>query len=160
MELPAGVGEEPREVMHPLEVSHSHGAPLELQRPVVALATKDAEVWGRGFVCSLPSGDVRRWVRRRRGFDSLEDRERRLALEVGPPLAAAGPEGFGEAHACERRFIGRPDLVPESRCFGEEPFPVHRVALREPHPSSSKGGAGDQRLAVESGGNELQFLRG
>ena len=160
MELPAGVGEKPSEVMHPFEVSHSHRAPLELQRPVVALATKDAEVWGRGLVCSVPSGDVRRCVRRRCGFDSVEDRARRLSLDVGLPLAAAGPEGFGEAHTCERSFIGRPDFVPESRCLGEEPFPVHRVALREPHPSSSKGGAGDQRLAVESGGNELQLLGG
>ena len=97
MELPAGVGEEPREVTHALEVSHSHRAPLELQRPVVALATKDAEVCGSGSSV-LPSGDVRRWVRHRRGFDPLEDRARRLALDVGLLLAAAGPEGFGEAH--------------------------------------------------------------
>ena len=136
--------------MHALEVSHSHGASVELQQPVVALATKDAEVWSRGFVCSLTSGDVRRCVGRRCGFDSVENPARRLSLDVGPTLAAAGPERFGEAETCERSFIGRPNFVPESRCLGKEPFSVHCVALREPPPSSSKGGAGDQSLMESS----------
>ncbi len=103
---------------------------------------------------------MRRWVGRLRGLDPLEDRTCRLALQVGLSVAAARLEGFGEAHAGERRFIGRADLVPESRSFGKEPFPVQRVALREPHPPLSEGGAGDQCLAVESGSNELQFLGG
>ena len=148
VELPAGVGEKPREVVHPFEVSHSHRAPLELQRPVVALATKDAEVVSgssaAGGATSIP----------------LEDGARRSALDVGLPLVTAGLEGVGEAQTCERRFIGRPDVVPQSRCLGEQPFRVHRVALRKPHLSSSKGGAGDQCLALESRGNELQLLGG
>ena len=44
VELPAGGRKEPREVPHALEVSHAHGAPLEHERPVVALATKEVEV--------------------------------------------------------------------------------------------------------------------
>ena len=83
MELAAGVGDEPREVTHSLEVSHSHGVPLEDHRPVVALATKD-EVCGRLLVRSVLSGDVR-------DLNPLEDGARRLELQVCLVLAAAGP---------------------------------------------------------------------
>jgi len=82
-----------------------------------------------------------------------------LWLEVGLPVAADGPESLGETRTCERSFIGGSDFVPESCRLGEEQFRVHCVALREPHPSSSKGGAGDERLAAETRGDELQ-LRG
>src|SRR5258706_3578020 len=62
VELEAWVGNEPREVTHSLEVSHSHRAPLERHRPVVALA-KEAEVCGRLLVRSVLSGGVHRWIR-------------------------------------------------------------------------------------------------
>ncbi len=37
---------------------------------------------------------------------------------------------------------------------------VRRIALGEPDPSLSKGGAGDERLALKSGGHELQLVGG
>jgi len=160
VELPARLGEQPREVTHALEVSHPHRAPLEHQRPIVALATKCADVRGRLLVQPILALDGHRLVRRLRGFDPFEDRAGRLELQDGLVLAAARAEGFGEAYPCERHLIGRADLVPESRSFGKEPLPVRRIALGEPHPSVSKGRAGDQRLALESVGHELQFVGG
>src|SRR5918999_2538709 len=158
MELSAGGGEQPREVPHALEVSHSHRAPLEHHRPVVALATKGVEVCGRLLVPSTVALDVPCWARGLRSFDPLEHRTGRLVLQVALVLAAAGAKGFGEAYACDRLLIGRADLVPNSRSFGKQPLPIRRLALCEPHPSSSECRAGDQRLAVEPCGHQLQFL--
>ena len=81
VQVAAGLGEEPREVTHPLEVSHSHRAPLEHHRPVVPLAT-EAEFRGRVLVRSVRSGDLR---------DPLEDSAGGLELQVCLVLAAAGP---------------------------------------------------------------------
>ena len=73
-------------------------------------------------------------------------------------LAATGAEGLRENHSCERRLIGRADLVPHSCRFRATPFRLRCVALREPHPSSSQGRPGDQRLALKSGGHALQLV--
>ena len=49
----------------------------------------------------------------------------------------------------------------QSRTASEKSRSARRgVALGEPHPSSGEGGAGDQRLALESGGDELQLVGG
>ena len=84
----------------------------------------------------------------------------RFELQIGLVLPATGAERLGETHACDGSFIGRPDLVPESRRFGAEPLPVRGIALGKSHPAFSKSRAGDQRLTVESRGHELQFLGG
>jgi hypothetical protein len=131
----------------------------EHHRPVIAFAKK-GDLWGGLLVRSVLSGDVRRWIACLRDRDPLEHRARRLELQVCLVLAAACAESFGDSHACERRFIGRADFVPQSRSFGKEPFRFRRIALREPHPSLSNGRAGDERLALESGGHELEFLGG
>ncbi len=73
-------------------------------------------------------------------------------------LAAAGGMGIGEAQTCERRLVGGADLVPEPHGFGQRLFCAGRIALDEPHPSSSEGGTGDQRFAREAGGDELQLV--
>ena len=73
------------------------------------------------------------------------------------PLARVG---LGEAHACERRLVRGADLVPESHRFGEGLFRARRIAVGEPHPSASEGGAGGQRFALEPGGDELQLVGG
>src|SRR5215207_3483539 len=66
--LPAGVGEEPREVVHALEVTDVHGVPVEDQRPVVPLAVKHVAAGGR-LLDRIVVLDVRRWGRWRRGGD-------------------------------------------------------------------------------------------
>jgi hypothetical protein len=57
-ELPTGSGEEPSEVPHALEVSHSHGAPLEHHRPVVALAAKDILIGDASAHIPIIRGEV------------------------------------------------------------------------------------------------------
>ena len=147
VELAAGVREEPREVAHALEVSDTQRTTLEHQRPVVPLATGDADARGRLLI---------RW----REVDPFEDVTRRLQLHGGLPLAAAGGEGVGETHACDRRLIGRPDLVPESHGFREELFRGRRIALGQAYPPASEARARDECLAVESVGHELQLVGG
>jgi hypothetical protein len=93
-------------------------------------------------------------------LDPFQDRAGRLALQGGPVLAAAGAVRLGEADACDRRLIGGADFVPESHRFRQGLFRARRIAVGEPHPSSSEGCAGDQRSALESGGDELQFVGG
>ena len=68
--------------------------------------------------------------------------------------------GVGEAQAGERRLVRGADFVPEPHRFGQGLFRARRVAVGEPHPSAGEGGAGDQRFALESGGDELQFVGG
>ena len=75
-------------------------------------------------------------------------------------LAAAGAVGLGEAEAGERRLVRGADFVPEPHRFGQGLFRARRIAVGEPHPSAGEGGAGDQRLALESGGDELQLVGG
>ncbi len=75
-------------------------------------------------------------------------------------LAAAGAVGLGEADACVRRLVRGADLVPESHRFGEGQLRARRIALGEPHAASSEGGAGHERLALESGGDKLQLVGG
>lgn len=41
VELPPGIGEETRQVMHALQVPQAYGMPLEHDGPVVAIAAKD-----------------------------------------------------------------------------------------------------------------------
>ena len=99
VELSAGVREEPREVAHALEVSHVQATTLVHERPIVALALRDADA------CSRLVG---RW----RDFDSFEDGPRRLHLQGGLPRATAGCEGLGKTYACDRALIGGADFVP------------------------------------------------
>ena len=54
--------------------------------------------------------------------------------------------------------MGRPDLVPQSRGIGAIPLRLGRVALGELHPSPSQRRAGDQGLALESGGRPLELV--
>ena len=84
MELPARIGEEPREVPHALEVPNSHRAPLEHNRPVIALAAKAVH--------------VRLWVRSPSGFDPFENRPGRLVLQHGLVCPAAGAQSVGQTH--------------------------------------------------------------
>ena len=142
-----GSREEPREVAHALQVPHPQRAPLERERPVVALATRDT--------------DVRRPAAGRpRDVDPPEDGARRSQLQVGQLLAAVGRERVGEAHAGERRLVRRADIVPESRRFREELFRRLGIALGEAYPPSREGRARDERLAVESVGDDLQLVGG
>ena len=83
LELPAGVGEEVCEIPHALEVSHSHRATLEHNRPVIALATKAVQVRIRLLVDVVVARDVRLWVRSPRCFDPFENRAGRLVLQRG-----------------------------------------------------------------------------
>jgi hypothetical protein len=132
---------------------------LEDHSPVVTLAAKDVEDLSRLRVGRVVVR-VHRWERRGRGLDPFEDRAGRLAFQVGPVLAAGGVVGVGEALACERCLVRGADLVPESYRLGQGLFCVGRIAVGEPHPSSSKRGAGDQRFALESSGYELQLVGG
>ena len=75
-------------------------------------------------------------------------------------MAAAGVVGVGEAEAGERRFVGGADFVPQSHRFGQELLCTRHIAVGEPQPSSSVGRAGDQSLALEPGGYELQLVGG
>ena len=90
MELPAGVGEEPREVAHALEVSHPCRVPLVGHQPVVALETKDVGVRSRLLVFPVLAPTMR-------VFDSLEERAGRLELQVCLVLSAAGAAGLRRA---------------------------------------------------------------
>ena len=159
VEFPARVGEEPGEVMHALEVAHADGVPVEDHRPVITLATKDVDA-PRLVVERVAVRDVRCRGNRRRGFDPVEDRAGRLALQVGALVAAAGVVGVGEAKAGERRFVGGADFVPQPHRFGQGLFCARRIAVGEPHASSGVGGAGDQRFALESGGDEIELVCG
>src|SRR5919109_235423 len=120
VELPAGVGQEPREVPHPLEVSHSHRAPLKHNRPVIALATKAVDVRIRPVFVAL---DARFGAGGPRSFDPFENRAGRLVLRGGLVYPAAGSQGLGESDTGARRLIGCADLVPEARSLGAEPRP-------------------------------------
>jgi hypothetical protein len=120
VELPAGVGQEPREVPHPLEVSHSHRAPLKHNRPVIALATKAVDVRIRPVFVAL---DARFGAGGPRSFDPFENRAGRLVLRGGLVCPAAGSKGLGESDTGARRLIGCADLVPEARSLGAEPRP-------------------------------------
>ncbi len=153
MELPAGVGEEPREVAHALEVSHPYRVPLVGHQPVVALETEDVDV--RSRLLAWPVLAPHKWV-----FDPLEERPGRLELQVCLVLAAAGTEGFGESEARRCGLVGRADLVPEPRSLRKEPFPSCRVALGEPHSCFGERGARDQSVALETSRPELQLVGG
>ena len=72
-----------------------------------------------------------------------------------PPL-----RGPSEAHARDRRFVGRTDLVPESHGFRQELLRRGRIALRQAYPPSSEARARDECLALESVGHELQLVGG
>ena len=122
VELPAGVGEEPREVPHALEVAHSHRAPLEHHRPVVALATKDVEVCGgsssrasrpstRAAGCAVCAASIR---------SRIVAGRLRAPRRPGPRCRRRGGPRRGP---CVRAPPHRgADLVPESRGFGAEPL--------------------------------------
>lgn len=81
-----------------------------------------------------------------------------LELQDGLMLAATGVKGFGEAHACERRLVGRAHFVPEPRSFREELLRVRRIAFGESHPSLGEGRAGDQPLAPVLSGDNPELL--
>ena len=59
-----------------------------------------------------------------------------------------------------RRFVGGADFVPQSHRFGQGLFCARRIAVGEPHPSAGVGGAGDQRFALETGGDEIELVGG
>ena len=69
-----------------------------------------------------------------------------------------GLVGFGEAKAGAGCFVGGSDLGPQPRRFGQGLFCARRIAVGEPHPSV--GGAGDQCLAPESGGDDIELVGG
>ena len=157
VKLPAGVGEELREVPHAFEVSHAHRALLEHDRPVVALATK--AVHGSRFVELVVAVGLAS-ARQSRSFDAVEKRTSRLVLQRGLVCAAARAQSLGEIQASARRLIGCADLVPESRSLGAEPLRVHGVTLGEAHSALSERRAGYQCLALESSGHEFQLVGG
>src|SRR4051794_20800547 len=143
VELTARVGEQPREVPDALEVSHSHRAPLEDHRPVVALPAKHVEAGHGQLLRSAVPLDRHRVAGWPLGFDPVENRAGRCELQCGALLTAARAERVGEPGPRQRRLVWRPALAPEPCGFGAEPPRFSRIALREPHPSVSMGRAGD-----------------
>jgi hypothetical protein len=93
-------------------------------------------------------------------FDPVEDRPGGLVLQDAPVLNAAGPQGFSKHQPSERRLIRGSDLAPQTDSLGAQSLPIRRIARGESHPSLSESRAGDQRLAVESSGYQLQFVGG
>ena len=75
-------------------------------------------------------------------------------------LAAAGAVRLGQGHACDRRLIGGADFVPAVAPLPTRTVRARGIAVGEPDPSSSEGCAGDQRFALEAGGDELQLVGG
>ena len=153
VELPARVGEEPRQVMHAFEIADVHGLPVEDHRPVVTLATKHG---GARHWFLVARREVRCW----RGFDSLEDRAGRLALQVGRLVPAAGVVGLGQAKAGERRLVRGTDFVPQPHRFGQGLFCARHIAVGELHSSSGVSGAGNQGFALETGGDAIELVCG
>ena len=159
--LPTRIGEEPREVSHALEVAHVDRVSVEAHRPVVTLPTERR--WSSRSAArrrASSSGGVTSGVTV--GAAWIPSRIVRAAwrLQHGPVLAAVGAMGIGEVEAGDRRLVRGADLVPESHRFGQRLFGAGRVAIGEPHPSASEGGAGHERLALESGGDDLQLVGG
>ena len=161
VELPARVGEEPREVPHALEVSHSHRAPLEHHRPVVALATKDVEVCG---AAPRPVRRRPRWAlpgppsaRLRSGRGSCGPLgaprrpgprcRRRGGLRRGPSVRAP-PHRARRPRSRVAPPRSRTAPRPRHRPRRAAPFPAARVALAT------------SALLLESSGHELQFVGG
>ena len=101
-------------------------------------------------------GPVRGW----RGFDLLEDRGGCSAFHVGSLVAAAGVVSLGEVEAGPGCFVGGSDVGPQSRRFGQGLFCARCIAVGEPHSSAGVSGAGDQRLAPESGGDDIELVGG
>jgi hypothetical protein len=94
------------------------GAPVEDHRPVVPLAAKDVDPVHRLFIACVVMLEVFRWGYRWRGGDPLQDRSRRVMLQDGAVLIAAGGVGLGERDSCERRLVRGSDFVPEPHRFG------------------------------------------
>ena len=141
---PAGVGEEVCEIPHALEVSHSHRATLEHNRPVIALATKAVQVRIRLLVDVVVARDVRLWVRSPRCFDPFENRAGRLVLQRGLVCFAGGAQSLRERPMRERH-LACAELVPAARSL-EQSRLLRRVTLGETHPSVSKRRARHQCL--------------
>ena len=98
-----------------------------------------------------------RWRSERgRGGDRVEGRTRRVALDDGLTPVARGVVGIGERKPGHGRFVRRAHIVPEAHGVEEQWLRVGGVAIGQANSPSSQGGAGDQRGAVEAGGDKLE----
>ncbi len=165
--LAARVGEQAREIAHPLGVAHPRGVPVEGERPVLALA--------RERVAGRARGDgLRRWrTRRRRGAGRVRaglrqqrrrhpERSESLAggvhFDRGGHVIAAGGERAPEQQARRCRLAGRPNPAPLMDGGSKALRGALGIAERQPHTSLCDGRSRLERRTLDGGGDARQLV--
>ena len=92
--------------------------------------------------------------------DAIEDGAGGELFEVATLVGADGAVRIGKAEAGDRGFVWGSHFVPQPEGVGEEPLCVAGVAVGEMHACPALCRAGGQRLALEPGGDDLEFIAG